>query len=109
MTQMTLAQLRAWMVDQIGTFEVRAIRAPRGDSGLGSDIGTAIPDVSPEDSTGTVSGDEQRWARIVTQDGTNPDAAGAVEVSGVAWGTGQPQSPWLSPDAVPGWIANGGQ
>lgn len=103
--QMNLTDLRAWMVSMIGIAEVMAIRAPRGASGLGSDIGTAIPDVDPDQSTGTVSGDEQRWARIVTKDATEPNNAGEIEVKVVKWGGG-PESDWISPDAVPAFVGN---
>jgi hypothetical protein len=94
--QMTLAQLRDWVVSQDGIAEVIAVRAP----GLAD---SQTPDIPPDQTTGTYSGDEQRWARIVTTDGTNPGAAGPVEVEVKQW-TGTAVSDWMSPDAVPAWL-----
>jgi hypothetical protein len=94
--QMTLAQLRDWVLSQDGIAEVIAVRAP----GLAD---SQTPNIPPDQTTGTYSGDEQRWARIITTDGTNPDAAGPVEVEVKTW-LGTTISDWMSPDAVSAWL-----
>lgn len=100
--QMNLNQLRMWIAMQIGVAEIRAIRAP----GM-TDVGTDIPDVPPDQSTGTVSGDEQRWTRIAADQATNPDGTAPVEVIVKNW-TGKSVSDWISPDQVSTWLTGPG-
>ncbi len=99
-TQFTLAQLRQWIVDQIGVAEVTRVRVPP-DAGLGTEGFFTGP---PPDK-GTMSGSEQLWANIVTRAGTEPNNSGAVECKVIPWGGGT-ESDWMDPADVPAYVAS---